>query len=38
LTFIIFKVVSALVGLRVNQEEEIEGLDVSLHDERGYNY
>jgi Amt family ammonium transporter len=38
LTFIILKVVDALVGLRVSQDEEIEGLDVSLHDERGYNY
>jgi ammonium transporter, Amt family len=38
LTFIILKVVDALVGLRVTPDEETEGLDVSLHDERGYNY
>lgn len=35
-TFIILKVVDALVGLRVNEEEEIEGLDIVLHEERGY--
>ncbi|MEJ2621337.1 MAG: ammonium transporter [Candidatus Thiodiazotropha sp.] len=33
----ILKLVDALVGLRVNKEEEIEGLDIVLHDERGYN-
>jgi len=38
LSFIILKVVDATVGLRVSQEDEIAGLDISLHDERGYNY
>jgi len=38
LTFIILQVVKAVIGLRVNPDEETEGLDVSLHDERGYNY
>ena len=38
LTFLILQLVKALVGLRVNLEEETEGLDVSLHDERGYNF
>jgi len=38
LSFIILKIVDAVVGLRVPQEEEIAGLDISLHDERGYNY
>ena len=37
-SFIILKVVDATVGLRVSQEDEIAGLDISLHDERGYNY
>jgi len=37
-TFIILQGVKALLGLRVNPEEETEGLDVSLHDERGYNF
>jgi ammonium transporter, Amt family len=38
LSFIILKAVDATVGLRVSQEDEIAGLDISLHDERGYNY
>ncbi len=36
-TFVILKVVDALVGLRVSREQEIEGLDIVLHEERGYN-
>ena len=32
-TFIILKVVDALMGLRVTNEEEIEGLDINLHGE-----
>ena len=32
-TFIILKVVDALIGLRVTTEEEIEGLDINLHGE-----
>ncbi len=35
-TFIILKVVDAVVGLRVTEEEELQGLDVSLHGEEGY--
>ena len=37
-TFIILKIVDGLVGLRVSQEQEMEGLDLALHDERGYDY
>ncbi|MBF0427853.1 MAG: ammonium transporter [Magnetococcales bacterium] len=37
LTLIILKAVDALVGLRVTRDEETEGLDLVLHDERGYN-
>ncbi len=33
-TFIILKIVDAVVGLRVTEEEEREGLDVVLHGER----
>ena len=33
----ILKVLDAVVGLRVDEEEETLGLDLSLHDERGYN-
>ena len=35
-TFIIFKVVDALVGLRVDAREEFLGLDLSQHHEAGY--
>jgi len=37
LSFIILKVIDAVIGLRVSEEEETEGLDLVLHDERGYN-
>ncbi len=37
LSAIIFKIVDAVVGLRVNEDEEIQGLDIALHDEQGYN-
>ena len=33
-TFIILKVIDMVIGLRVSEEEEREGLDVSLHGER----
>ncbi|HEX6999219.1 MAG TPA: ammonium transporter [Gammaproteobacteria bacterium] len=36
-SFIILKVVDAIVGLRVSEEHEQEGLDLVLHDEQGYN-
>jgi len=36
LSFIILKIVDAIVGLRVDEEQEQEGLDLSLHNERGY--
>jgi Amt family ammonium transporter len=29
-------VIDFLIGLRVNEEEETQGLDLSEHDERGY--
>jgi len=35
-TFIILKLVGALLGLRVDEDQETEGLDIVLHDERGY--
>jgi Amt family ammonium transporter len=35
-SFIILKIVDAVIGLRVVEEQETEGLDVSQHDERGY--
>ena len=36
-TFVILKVVNAIVGLRVSEEEETDGLDLSQHEERAYN-
>jgi Amt family ammonium transporter len=36
-SFIILKVIDMVIGLRVSSDEESEGLDISLHDERGYN-
>ena len=36
-TFIILKVCDALIGVRVEPEHEIQGLDLSLHGEEGYN-
>jgi len=37
LTYVILKLVSLVVTLRVDSDEETEGLDLALHDERGYN-
>ena len=36
LSFVILKAVDAVVGLRVDEEEEDRGLDISLHNEQGY--
>lgn len=36
LTWVVYKVVNALCGFRVTSEEETTGLDIVLHDERGY--
>ncbi|MBB15648.1 ammonia channel protein [Candidatus Poribacteria bacterium] len=36
LSFIILKIVDVVVGLRVDEDQEQEGLDLSLHNERGY--
>ena len=35
-TLLILKVVDLLVGVRVNTEQEVEGLDLSMHGEEGY--
>ena len=35
-TFIIVKVLDATMGLRVSQDEEVQGLDVTQHGEEGY--
>ena len=36
-SFIILKVLDSVIGLRVTDDEEQEGLDLVLHDEQGYN-
>jgi ammonium transporter, Amt family len=38
LTFVILKLVGLVLPLRVSSDEETEGLDLVLHDERGYNF
>jgi ammonium transporter, Amt family len=38
MTWIILKVLDATMGLRVNPEQEIEGLDLSQHGESGYTF
>lgn len=35
-TFVILKIVAAVLGLRVAEDEEQQGLDLVLHEERGY--
>ena len=35
-SWVLLKVVDSLIGLRVDEEQETEGLDLVLHDERGY--
>jgi Amt family ammonium transporter len=35
-SFIILKVIDLVIGVRVSEEQETEGLDLALHDERGY--
>jgi Amt family ammonium transporter len=36
-TWILLKVSDAVAGMRVEAEEETEGLDTVLHNEKGYN-
>jgi Amt family ammonium transporter len=38
MTVIILKIIDLLIGLRVTEEEEVQGLDVSLHNEAGYTF
>ncbi|HQR82095.1 MAG TPA: ammonia channel protein, partial [Thiotrichales bacterium] len=37
-TAIILKVIDIMVGLRISEEDEVEGMDVALHNERAYNH
>jgi Amt family ammonium transporter len=36
-SYVLLKAVDAMIGLRVDREQETEGLDLVLHEERGYN-
>jgi Amt family ammonium transporter len=35
-TYLLARIVKAITGLRVEENQETEGLDISLHEERGY--
>jgi Amt family ammonium transporter len=35
-SLIILKIVDATIGLRITKEQEMEGLDTSMHNEEGY--
>ena len=35
-TLVILKICDALIGLRVEREQEVQGLDLSMHGEEGY--
>ena len=35
-TLILLKILDAVMGLRVSQQDEMQGLDVSQHGEEGY--
>jgi Amt family ammonium transporter len=37
ISFVLFKLIDMVIGLRVSEEEETEGLDLTQHDERSYN-
>jgi Amt family ammonium transporter len=37
LTYIVLKIVDLIAGLRVSDDQETEGLDITAHGERGYN-
>jgi ammonium transporter, Amt family len=38
MTLIILKVVDLIIGLRMTEEDEVKGMDVSLHNEAGYTF
>jgi len=37
-SWVILKLIDSLIGLRVSEEDEVEGLDVVDHEERGYDF
>ncbi|MGE5839435.1 MAG: ammonium transporter [Deltaproteobacteria bacterium] len=38
MTLLILKIVDWVAGIRVTDEDEEKGMDISMHDEKGYNY
>ena len=36
-TIVLLKVIDLVIGVRVNEEDELQGLDLSQHGEEGYN-
>ncbi|SPD71931.1 ammonium transporter [uncultured Desulfobacterium sp.] len=38
MTFIILKILDIVIGVRITEEEEVRGMDVSLHNESGYSF
>jgi Amt family ammonium transporter len=38
MTLIILKAIDLLIGLRITEEEEVKGMDISLHNEAGYTF
>ena len=37
-SFVLLKIIDVTVGLRVTEDEEVTGLDITLHNEKGYDY
>jgi Amt family ammonium transporter len=37
LSYVLLKLIDAVIGLRVSDEQETQGLDITQHEERGYN-
>ncbi len=38
ISYVLFKLIDKLIGIRVDQEAETGGLDISQHDQQGYNF
>jgi len=37
LSYVLLKLIDAVIGLRVSEEHETQGLDITQHEESGYN-
>ena len=37
ISYVVLKLIDAVIGLRVSEEHETQGLDIAQHEERGYN-